>query len=338
MAAANAQCHPKLQEMVDAFAPGGCYGIEWELKGDSLVHKSHCNPGWRIEGVKKQGLKGLYTTESTKYSFQVGQGFVGKVFEAQKPFFVKDLQSPDPEEVKDAMQTWYGANFLRLALAQEYGIHSAIFLPLQSGVLEVGSSVVMKEVPKYFAPYHSKEMPPLATKDSQFPNIEQGSEAEPPALLKKLVDEYTVGGCYSIEWVLRDDALVHASHYNPAWRIEGVTKQGLNGLYTTESTTYAFQAGQGIVGKVFQNQEKLFMKDLQVPDLEAMKDAIQSWEGSAFMRSALAEKYGIHSALFLPSSKGVIEVGSSAKASDVEAFLSEGGKDFLAKGAFEVHA
>lgn len=337
MAAVDTPCHPKLQEMADNFTPGGCYAIEWKLDGDVLVHRSHYNPSWRLEGVKRQGLKGLYTTESTKYTFQVGQGFVGKVFEAQKPLFVRDLQAPDPEEVKDAMQSWYGASFLRFALAQEYGIRSAIFLPLQDGVLEVGSTVVMAEVPKYFAPYHSPEMPPLASVAYKSSMADTGSATQPPPLLEKLVDELTTAGCYAIEWELRDGMLAYRSHYNPPWRIEGAKKQGLNGLYTIESTSYIFESGKGFVGKVHQAQKRLFVEDLQVPDSEAVKDAMQTWDGAGaeFLRSELAHKYGIRSALFLPSTKGVIEVGSSVASKSLDDFLSAKGKDFLAKGGFD---
>uniref|UniRef100_A0A7S4R6K5 Transcription factor MYC/MYB N-terminal domain-containing protein n=1 Tax=Alexandrium monilatum TaxID=311494 RepID=A0A7S4R6K5_9DINO len=332
-------CHAKLQELVDNFTPGGCYGIEWVLSGDSLIHKSHYNPAWRIEGVRRQGLQGLYTTESTRFTFEVGQGFVGKVFEVQKPLFVGDVQAPDPEEVKDAMQSWkscYGSVFLRSELARKYGIRAAMFLPSKDGVREVGSVVKMTEVPRYFAPYHSSGMPPLAVAAGApaGPDPKPESAAAPPAFLKPLVDEFTAGGCYAIVWAVQDDALVHQSHYNPGWRIEGVRKRGLGGLYTTESAAYTFAVGEGFVGKVFQAQEALFVRDLQEPDPEGVKDAIQSWGGAEFMRSSLAEKYGIRSALFIPSPSGVLEVGSSVVAPSAKEFFAEGAAEVLSGGGY----
>jgi len=193
---------------------------------------------------------------------------------------------------------------------------------------------MMDEVPRYFAPYHSQEMPPLA-KEAPSEQAVAASGAEPPTVLARLVDELTVAGCYAIEWVLRDNSITYRSHYNPAWRIEGAKKQGLNGLYTTESMKYGFEVGQGLVGKVFQAQKRLFVPDLQVMDPEAIKDAMQSWDDSEFQRSALAEKYGIRAALFVPSPKGVIEVGSSTKSASLEEFFNERGREFLAKGGLD---
>lgn len=334
MAAANgAPCPTPLQDAVEHFLPGGCYGIEWVLHGDALVHQSHFNPQWRVEGVRKQGLDGLYTTKSANYEFSIGQGWVGKAFASQEPHFVKDLSAIDPEGVKDAMQNWYGEEFMRASLAKQFGIRSALFLPSQSGVLEVGSAVVIDALPRYFASHAAAPgMPPLAA-EGVAPEPEPAAEAAPPPpFLKRLVEECTVAGCYAIEWVLRDGTLVHQSHYNPQWRVEGVRKQGLNGLYTTESTTFTFEIGQGFVGKAFAAQQLLFVKDLQATEEEDIKDAISSWYGAEFLRAALAEKYGIRSALFLPSPAGVFEVGATSRAGSLEEFFTGSAKAAVSAG------
>ena len=53
-----------------------CYGIEWQLADGILVAKEVYNPSWRIEYAARAGLKRLFTTESTNYTFQPGDGFL----------------------------------------------------------------------------------------------------------------------------------------------------------------------------------------------------------------------------------------------------------------------
>eukprot|EP00439_Symbiodinium_sp_Y106_P040912 s1473_g5.t1 len=61
-----------------------CYGIEWQLADGILVAKEVYNPSWRIEYAARAGLKRLFTTESTNYTFQPGEGLVGQAFQQQK--------------------------------------------------------------------------------------------------------------------------------------------------------------------------------------------------------------------------------------------------------------
>merc|ERR1712039_944626 len=80
------------------------------------------------------GLKGLYTLNSKAWTFAEGEGLIGKAFAEQAVLFVEDLQALTPDDIQ-------GSNlvFLRAALAREFGIRSAMFLPSPDGVLEVGS-------------------------------------------------------------------------------------------------------------------------------------------------------------------------------------------------------
>merc|ERR1712190_432497 len=68
---------PFLQKLVEELSTAGCYGIEWMEDGGTLKHRSHFNPQWLIEGLRHQGLKGAYTTESTSITFKKGEGLVG---------------------------------------------------------------------------------------------------------------------------------------------------------------------------------------------------------------------------------------------------------------------
>merc|ERR1719436_1827618 len=89
--------HPFLKKLVEDVSHAACYGIEWVRDGDTLKKGSHYNPQWRIEGVRCQGLKGLYTTRSAGYTFAPGEGLVGQAFADQAVLFIKDLQSVTPD-------------------------------------------------------------------------------------------------------------------------------------------------------------------------------------------------------------------------------------------------
>merc|ERR1711933_591322 len=72
-------------------------------------------------------------------TFAIGEGVVGRTFAEQKMLFIKDLQEITPDEIKASMQTGSNVAFLRAEIAREFGIHSVLFLPSESGVWEVGS-------------------------------------------------------------------------------------------------------------------------------------------------------------------------------------------------------
>jgi hypothetical protein len=135
-----------LKEIVDT-SGGACYGIEWGVSdGDLLKCKSFYNPEWRIEAVKKRGLQGLYTAQSSAYTFRSGEGFVGRAFANQQIVFAnaEGLQTQSVNDMMDAMSLGDHAGFMRTELAKEFGIQSAVFMPTDCGVIEVGSTHQVK--------------------------------------------------------------------------------------------------------------------------------------------------------------------------------------------------
>jgi len=322
MAPASAIQH-SLEDLVNNFTPGGCYGIEWELDGDTLKHKNDYSPQWWIEGVKTKGLKGLYTTESAKHEFPVGQGFVGRVFKNQEVLFVDDLQKLDTEGMKDSMQFGHGMEFMRAGLAKEFNIQSAIFLPQPNCVLEIGSAAKVDSMPGYYAAYTSPTTPALANGASVGAEPDVASKAEPPQLLRSLVSDLTLTSCYGIEWAWNGELLKYRSHFNPQWRVEGVLKQGLKGLYTSESRGLSFAKGDGLVGEAFDKQAVIFARDLQSLRQDDIITSMQTGVTVPFLRRDIAENFGIHSAVFLPMPEGVLEVGSVEMMGSFEEFLSE---------------
>merc|ERR1711933_558243 len=83
---------PFLKELVERLCSAACYGIQWVHEGGVLRFGGHYNPQWRIEGVRRQGLKGLYTLNSKAWTFAEGEGLIGKAFAEQAVLFVEDLQ------------------------------------------------------------------------------------------------------------------------------------------------------------------------------------------------------------------------------------------------------
>uniref|UniRef100_A0A6U6IJF1 Uncharacterized protein n=1 Tax=Zooxanthella nutricula TaxID=1333877 RepID=A0A6U6IJF1_9DINO len=198
MSPADAQ--NSLRDLVEHFAPGGCYGIEWEVIGDVLKQRAHYSPQWWVDEIAAKGLDGLYTTGSSMYGFPIGQGLVGKTFAKQKALFVKDLQTLNEESVKDSQRYGDGTEFWRAQLAKDFDIHSAIFLPLPSGVLEIGSCAVMASMlilrgmpqllstPQYFVPFALESTAPVAAA----PVVHEALDAlatSPPPFLQNVVDE-----------------------------------------------------------------------------------------------------------------------------------------------------
>jgi len=299
----------ELQNFVDTFSKEVCYGIEWGLaKSGSLECKSYYNPQWRIEAVKNKGLDGLYTNESSTYIFVPGQGMVGKAFEKQEVIFCEDLQTLSSNEIIDSVSLADHTAFIRADLAKKFGIHSAVFMPVASGVFEVGSTQKVAALSELKASQPGQAMSPPAPHS---------------AVLEQIVEK-SGGACYGIEWTLSCSGRLECkSYYNPRWRVEAVQKSGLEGLYTSESSTYTFLPGEGMVGKAFAKQEILFCEDLQSLSIDDIMDAMSLTDHCGFRRVDLAKKFGIHSAVFMPTANGVLEVGSTNQMASLPDLLSD---------------
>jgi len=313
----------RLQSIVENSC-GGCYGIEWTLSPEGcLAYSGHYNPQWRIEGAQKMGLKSLYTTHSSSYSFMPGEGLVGKAFSDNKMVFAQDLQALSEEAVQAAMFGGDTKEFKRVDLAQEYGIHSAVFLPVAGGVLEIGSTHEVAAASDVLS-----ETVLTAIKDgSDIPLRPKMANKLPMDISSPRLEELVEGSdgtCYGIEWAMSPEGrLAYKGHYNPQWRIEGVQKMGLKSLYTTHSSSYSFMPGEGLVGKAFSDMKMIFAQDLQALPEEAVQAAMFGGDTTEFKRVDLAKEYGIHSAVFLPVAGGVLEIGSTHKVASAFDFLSE---------------
>ncbi|CAE7625951.1 Kidins220 [Symbiodinium pilosum] len=298
-----------------------CYGIEWQLTDGILVSKEVYNPAWRLEYAARAGLRRLFTKESTKYTFKPGEGLVGQVFEKQETTFVPDLQQLSAEDVRELMFAGAAFIFKRSGLAAECGIHSAVFVPTKTGVMEVGAMLEVSGPDELISSALIKaikeggEIPAVKPKTVELPPC-------PPWLQK--VAESSPESCYAIEWAMNDaGALAVNESYNPAWRVQYASQAGLPGLFTTSSKALTFGPGEGVVGHVFQDQKQLFIPDVQKSAADDIRDEMFSGNYTSFLRTDLAKTFNIRSAAFVPLKSGVLELGSMKELKDMTALLTE---------------
>mmetsp|Transcript_29150 Transcript_29150/g.53196 ORF Transcript_29150/g.53196 Transcript_29150/m.53196 type:complete len:326 (-) Transcript_29150:85-1062(-) len=316
----------RLANIVQA-GPQACYGIHWEADKDGVLScKAYYNPEWRQEFARKRGLQGLYTTQSSSMTFPKGEGLVGKVFEKQELKFVPSLQVLQEDEIRDAMFNGDPFLFKRTALAKEYGVVSALFIPTANAVLEVGT---MKEVSSA-----DKVLPEHIVKAIQtgadVPETKQEPIEEPKcaAWLKEVV-EACPEACYGIEWTMTNGKLELKDHYNPWWRLHYAKQAGMKGLFTTASRDYNFEPGEGVVGAVFKAQRTAFLSDMQNFTPEAIMDTMFTGDVVMFKRMNIAREYDVHSAVFIPVADGVVEVGSMQELKNEAALLKEAAVEAL---------
>lgn len=194
---AQSEAPERLVNLVNNLGCKGCYGIEWENRDGVLECKSHYNPTWRLEEAASQGFKGLYTTNSTTYTFRVGDGMVGKVFQEKKVAFTPNLQDLTPDGMATSMMGWDSMEFARADLAKQFGIRAAVFVPTENGVLEFGSTEKVMKLPNFF-----------------------GGAA------RSIVDA-NGGNALVVEWFASDGKLFPVGHYAPEAAVDPDLVQSL---------------------------------------------------------------------------------------------------------------
>jgi len=300
-----------------------CYGIEWQLADGILVAKEVYNPSWRIEYAARAGLKRLFTTESTNYTFQPGEGLVGQAFQQQKATFVPDLQRLTEDEVRASMFGGSSFVFKRTALAVEYGIHSAICVPTKTGVIEVGAMLQVAGPDDLIPPALVK----VISEGGLVPEVKPAVVELPPCppWLEKVAASCPEA-CYAIEWTMGSEGALKVNEsYNPAWRVQYASQAGLPGLYTSSSKALTFQPGEGVVGQVFQAGKELFVKDVQQLTEQGLRDDMFSGNQVNFLRADMAKTFNIRSAAFVPLRSGVLELGSMKQLENMAALRTESG-------------
>jgi len=107
------------------------------------------------------------------------------------------------------------------------------------------------------------------------------------------------GAVFAVFWELKDGLLQATEHYNPLERIEKIRKDTMkDDLYSTEAYKFQIAPGDGIVGKVYASSEQAFYQD------------VSQLSSDAYIRSEIAEKYGMKSVAVMPYEGGVLEVGT----------------------------
>ena len=126
----------ELKAIVDGVS-GAIFAISWKFDGSKLVCESFYNPPDRVEALKAAGKDELYTTVSSKMTFDKGQGAPGRAFESQTTEFHPDVKALD------------ASAYPRLATAKEYGITSVAFKGTADGCIEVGTTETWGAAPAF---------------------------------------------------------------------------------------------------------------------------------------------------------------------------------------------
>jgi hypothetical protein len=130
-------------------SPSSCYSIAWVLSESGQlkphnhyaadkVYESWVAPNGRQLGKVLEAT--VYTREAAYYTCTPGEGVVGKVFTAKQRLFVQDLEALSVEEASTVMFAGDTSALKLSDLAKIFSMCSAFWLPLATGVLEIGST------------------------------------------------------------------------------------------------------------------------------------------------------------------------------------------------------
>ena len=127
----------ELKAVVDTVS-GAVLAISWKWDGSKLVFENYYNPPDRVEAIKATtGSDELYTTASSKITFEKGQGGPGRAFDGQTTEFHADVKTLDPSV------------YPRAELAKKFGITSVAFKGTAEGCIEVGTTETWGAAPAF---------------------------------------------------------------------------------------------------------------------------------------------------------------------------------------------
>merc|ERR1719284_1480094 len=257
---------------------GACFCIYWRLdKAKGVLRASaHWNPPERVAAVRASGKNDLYTTESCKSEFVLGEYIVGRACKNKETMFIEDVASVNELE------------YSRKDLAKQFGIVSVALKPFGDGVYEIGWANKRSNCNW------------LNTELSSAKTIDGIGEEVSVEELERAAKE--AGAIFSIYWGFDESTgmLRAMRHWNPPERIAEMKAQGgSDELFTTESYMESLTPGEGYVGKCYSNKQAFF-----IPDVSASQ---------GYKRKNLAKRFGITSVALKPFANGVLEVGSAKK-------------------------
>jgi len=286
----------QLQQLVEA-SDVGVYGLEWVLSpAGKLECKSWYNPEWRIKVAQQNGWAGLFTIESTNYSFTPGEGIVGKAFASKKTCFLPDMQVE--------------ADNKRVELEKKFGIHSVIFIPNGNGLIEIGSTRTIKSAEDFL------------------PVTVVNRILSPPSQLQRLVDASS-GGVYGLEWGMADSGRLECkTWYNSYPRMKLAQQNGLRSLFTCQSTAWKFKPGEGPVGETFVNKKIKFVPDVQTDPCSKRKEWAKQFGIRSVVFIPVGTPTGTHSLLEIGTNQ-MFNSLADFLSENVMASLSDGDRTLL---------
>lgn len=236
---------------------GAGYSIYWANENGKLVVAGCYITEARKAELKAKGIETSFAEESEAYALDASaDGPVATVYKSKQPLMIPDVAS---------------SNMKRKDLAAKYGIGQICFIPMESGVLEFGTS-------DGAATATWEKMPecPLIPKAA----LRQGFE--------------NLGASYAMFWAREGDSFkVVADYVTDARRQALKVSRGDDETFCSKSRGVSIDAnGNGPIATAAKTGEVV-----KVTDTAVMK------------RAALAKEFGIKRIHFFPTEAGVLEFG-----------------------------
>ena len=245
---------------------GAGYALYWKDTGGIFTVAGSYLPPARELVLIKQGGAGLsYAKASENVTLDVdGEGPVSKTYKSQVPIFIEDVMS-------------FG-KLKRQALAEEYGIASICFAPVEGGVIEYGTS-------------RGPETADWRSVDDAF------VDALPRGEIRKA---FATGATHLIFWKQVADRYVVRGDYVVPERLRALRQsRGDDDSYTSRSEDMVLSAnGEGPIATAQRSGREVIIDDATT--------AVN------FRRRELALEFGINDCHFVPLAEGVLEYGSAS--------------------------
>jgi len=218
-------------------------------------------------------------------------------------YFASVLKSKLPMFVQNCQRSMSGA-FQRKQLAEKFGIRSILFVPTESGVLEMGSFKELRLLEGCTALNMA-----LCVWTNNIANIYKYVE---PAVERRTILEYCTPSdlsdkqtsplakycnngifMFAVEWAIVDGVWVVINHYTPSWRVAQKLEQGEVSLYSLESYAIRLNPGKG--------SDELVLDTVAKERTSVFFENVQHRDSNSFKRLELAKKHSIRSCLYMPS-------------------------------------
>lgn len=247
---------------------GAGYALYWKDTGELFTVAGSYLPPARELALIKQGRAGQsYAKASENVTLDVnGTGPVATCYKTQQPIFIEDARA-------------FG-KLKRQALAEEFGIASICFAPVEGGVIEYGTS--------------------RGQETADWTSVDDACvDALPRGEIRKA---FATGATHLIYWKQVADRYVVRGDFVVPERLRALRQsRGDDDSYTSRSEDLVLSAnGEGPIATAQRSGKEVIIDDAST--------AVN------YRRRELALEFGINNCHFVPLEQGVLEYGSASTA------------------------